>query len=60
MTKDVDNYLNGGKLLEEQDSLVETWIAVGKSGLVQLLENVYKREYKHHSKGRLLKRVKTE
>ena len=34
MAEDVGN---GGKLLGEQDSLVETWIVIGKSGLVQLL-----------------------
>ena len=31
---DVGNYLNGGKSLEEQDSLVETWIVIGESELV--------------------------
>ena len=34
MAEDVGNYLKGGKLLEEQDSVVETWTAIGESGLV--------------------------
>ena len=34
MIEDVDRYLKGEKLLEEQDSLVETWIVVGESGLM--------------------------
>ena len=41
------NYLKGRKLLKEQNSLVKTWIAVGESGLMQLLRNAYKRELKH-------------
>ena len=51
MTKNVDSYLKGGKLLEDQDSLVETWIAVEESWLVQLLRNAYKRESNHQSNG---------
>ena len=51
MAEDVGSYLNGGKSLGEQDSLVETWTVIVESGLVQLLINAYKRESKHHSKG---------
>ena len=40
MTEDVGN---GGKLLGEQDSLVETWTVIGESGLVELLRNSYQR-----------------
>ena len=47
---DVGSYLNGGKSLREQDSLVETWTIIGESGLVQLLRNTYKRESKHQKK----------
>ena len=39
MAKDVGN---GGKLLGEQDPLVETWTIIRESGLVQLLRNAYK------------------
>ena len=38
-SQDVGTYLNGGKSLGEQDSLVETWIIIGESGLMQLLIN---------------------
>ena len=44
MTEDVGN---GGKLLGEQDSLVETWTIIGESGLVQLLRNAYKKKTQH-------------
>ena len=41
---DMGNYLNGGKSLREQYSLVDTWTIIGESGLVQLLRNAYKSE----------------
>ena len=41
---DVGSYLNDGKSLGEQDSLVETWTIIRESRLVQLLKNAYKRE----------------
>ena len=44
---DVGNYLNGGKSLREQDSLVTIWTVIGESWFVQLLRNAYKRESKH-------------
>ena len=44
MTKDVGSR---EKLLRVQDSFVETWIAVGENGLVQLLKNTYKRRTQH-------------
>ena len=44
MTKDMGS---GGKLLGEQDSLVETWAVNGESGLVQLLRNAYKMRTQH-------------
>ena len=47
IAEDVDSFLKGEKLLEEQDSLVESWITIGENGLVQLLRNAYKRESKH-------------
>ena len=34
MVEGVSSYLNGGKLLGEQDSLVETWTIIGESELV--------------------------
>ena len=47
MAEDVDSYLNGGKLLREQDFLVETLTVIGEIGLVQLLRNAYKRTTQH-------------
>ena len=47
MTEDVDSYLNGGKSLGEQDSLVETWTLNGESGLVELFKNAYKMRTQH-------------
>ena len=47
MAEDVDSYLNCGKLLREQDFLVETWTVIGEIGLVQLLRNAYKRRTQH-------------
>ena len=35
---DMGSYWNDGKLLEEQDSLVETWTVIGESGLVRYSE----------------------
>ena len=48
---DVGSYLNGGKSLGKQDSLVKTWTIIGESGLVQLLRNAYKMESKHQKDG---------
>ena len=36
-----------GKLLEEQDSLVETWAVIGEVGWCSYLENAYKRRIEY-------------
>ena len=44
MAEDVGS---GGKLLGEQDSLVETWKVIGGRGSGQFLRNAYKRKTQH-------------
>ena len=43
----VEDLGNGGNLLGEQDSLVETRTVIEESRLVQLLENAYKMRTQH-------------
>ena len=43
LSQDMTGYVGrGGKLLGEQDSLVETWTAIKESGLMQLRRNTHK------------------
>ena len=43
LSQDMTEYVGrGGKLLGEQDSLVETWTVIEESGLMQLRRNAYK------------------
>ena len=44
---DMGSCFNGEKLLEGQDSLVETCIVIEKSNLVQLFRNAYKIRIQH-------------
>ena len=43
----VEDVGSGGKLLVEQDSLVEIWIVIRENGLMQLLKNAYKMRTQH-------------
>ena len=43
----VEDVSGGGKLLGEQDFLVETLTIIRESGLIQLLINAYKRRTQH-------------
>ena len=51
---------NGGNLLGEKNSLVETRTIIRESGLVQLLENAYKKRTQHQFLRDHQPRLKTE